>query len=85
MDDKSLRLCLILAGAAVAAACDTPEERVVLGPHDGLDLPAVDTGRVKVGDLAPDFSAVSYDGPVITLSQYRGEKDVVLVFYRGHW
>ena len=55
------------------------------GTHDGLDLPAVDTERVKVGDVAPDFSAVTYDGPVVTLSDYRGEKNVVLVFYRGHW
>ena len=86
MGKSRLGLFLILAGAAVAGACDIrPEERVVLGPHDGLDLPAVDRGRVKVGDVAPDFSAVSYDGPVITLSDYRGEKNVVLVFYRGHW
>ena len=70
---------------AAAVACDVPEERVVLGPHDGFDLPAADTGRVNVGDLAPDISAESYDGPSLTLSEYRGEKNVILVFYRGHW
>jgi len=56
-----------------------------LGPHDGLDLPRVDTGRVAVGDVAPDFSLMSYAGTVTTLSDFRGEKNVVLVFYRGHW
>ncbi len=56
-----------------------------LGPHDGLDLPGVDTGRVAVGDIAPDFSLMTYAGSVTTLSDYRGEKNVVLVFYRGHW
>ena len=56
-----------------------------LGPLDSSDLPGVDTGRVAVGDVAPDFSLMSYAGTVTTLSDFRGEKNVVLVFYRGHW
>jgi hypothetical protein len=56
-----------------------------LGPHDGLDLPGLDTGRVAVGDVAPDFSLMTYAGTVTTLSDFRDEKNVVLVFYRGHW
>ncbi len=56
-----------------------------LGPRDGLDLPGVDTGRVAVGDVAPDFSLMSYAGTVTTLSDFRGEKNVILVFYRGYW
>ena len=56
-----------------------------LGPHDGLDLPGVDTGRVAVGDIAPDFSLMTYAGRVTTLSDFRGEKNVVLVFFRGYW
>ncbi len=56
-----------------------------LGPKDGEDLPRTELDRVKVGDLAPDFSLLSYSGDVITLSDYRDNKNVVLVFYRGHW
>lgn len=56
-----------------------------LGPVDGHDLPPIDLERVQVGDTAPDFSLESYAGPVVTLSDFRGRKDVVLVFYRGHW
>ena len=56
-----------------------------LGPIDGRDLPAVDTGRVAVGDVAPDFRLRSFTGDIVTLSDYRSAKDVVLVFYRGHW
>jgi peroxiredoxin len=52
---------------------------------DGQDLPPADTGRVKVGDVAPDFSLQSYDRGVVTLSDFRGQKDVILVFYRGFW
>lgn len=35
---------------------------------------------VKVGDLAPDFTAKDQDGNDVTLSSYRGKK-VVLYFY----
>lgn len=66
------------------AACALDKE-VMLGPADGHDLPPADTGRVQVGDEAPDFSLVSYAGDIVTLSQYRGSRDVVLVFYRGSW
>ena len=66
------------------SAQDTPEE-TVLGPKDGQDLSGTDLERVQVGDLAPDFSLASYAGPVVTLSGFKGAKNVVLVFYRGHW
>jgi cytochrome oxidase Cu insertion factor (SCO1/SenC/PrrC family) len=77
----------ILAGAAIAlSACSAADSASAqLGPTDGRDLTPADTGRVAIGDLAPDFSLESYRGDVVTLSEFRGEKDVVLVFYRGHW
>lgn len=55
------------------------------GPVDGLGLVPTDLERVTVGSLAPDFSLEDEKGNSITLSQFRGEKNVVLVFYRGHW
>ncbi len=80
---------LTIVGLAVALALGTwfvnGSQPRPLGPHGGLDLPRVDTGRVAVGDVAPDFSLMSYAGTVTTLSDFRGEKTVVLQFYRGHW
>ncbi|GAA4009453.1 peroxiredoxin [Deinococcus rubellus] len=35
----------------------------------------------QVGDLAPDFTLPSTGGEPVTLSSYRGHKNVVLVFY----
>lgn len=61
------------------------EDVPMLGPVDGHDLPAIDLERVVVGTEAPDFSLEALSGDVITLSDYRGKKNVVLVFYRGHW
>ena len=76
----ALSACAILA---MACAPDMPGQ--TLGPTDGRDLAPADTGRVAVGDEAPDFTLASYDQGPLTLSEFRGEKDVVLVFYRGHW
>lgn len=36
---------------------------------------------VEVGDLAPDFTLVDQHGQEVKLSDYRGKKSVVLVFY----
>jgi hypothetical protein len=58
---------------------------VVLGPADGHDLSGIEVDRVQVGHEAPDFTLTSLAGPTVTLSGYRGVKNVVLVFYRGHW
>ena len=38
-------------------------------------------GAVKVGNLAPDFTLSSQTGAPISLSDYRGQKAVVLYFY----
>jgi len=56
-----------------------------LGPKDGRDLSPADLNRVQAGQPAPDFTLESRTGQPVTLSQYRGTKDVVLVFYRGQW
>ena len=56
-----------------------------LGPKDGHKLPPEDLNRVKVGYRAPDFTLEDMNGKRVSLSTFRGKKNVVLVFYRGHW
>lgn len=56
-----------------------------LGPKDGADLAPSDLNRIKVGQAAPDFTLQDTDGKAINLSDFRGKKTVVLVFYRGYW
>lgn len=77
----------ILAGALllVLGSWRGGQERGRLGPKDGPTDPPTDLERVKVGDPAPDFTLEALDGRRISLSSYRGQKNVVLVFYRGHW
>ena len=76
-------LLLVIAGLAASfyvARTRAPD----LGPADGFDLAPVDTGRVSIGDVAPDFTLESRTGERTTLSDLRGKR-IVLVFYRGHW
>ncbi len=61
------------------------EGHAQLGPKDGAGLNPVDLARVRVGDQAPDFTLEDTDGRNISLSEFRNNKTVVLVFYRGHW
>jgi len=41
--------------------------------------------KVKVGDVAPDFTLPSVSGRPITLSQFRGKKNVVISFVPAAW
>jgi cytochrome oxidase Cu insertion factor (SCO1/SenC/PrrC family) len=56
-----------------------------LGPKDRANLKPTDLERVKVGDTAPDFTLENMDGNRISLSGFRDNKNVILVFYRGQW
>ena len=40
---------------------------------------------VEVGSVAPDIALESIDGDSLLLSALRGEKNVILVFFRGTW
>ena len=37
----------------------------------------------EVGDMAPTFTLPSASGSEVSLESYRGDKNVVLVYYRG--
>ena len=70
-------ITICCAGIALAQA--------KLGPKDSQTLPPSDLNRVNVGDEAPDFTLEKEADKPVTLSEYRGKKTVVLVFYRGYW
>ena len=74
-----------LLAAALGICLGSSTVLAQLGPKDGPDLAPTDLNRIKVGQPAPDFSLEDIDGKVITLSDFRGKKTVVLVFYRGFW
>jgi cytochrome oxidase Cu insertion factor (SCO1/SenC/PrrC family) len=65
--------------------CSFAAAQMKLGPKDSTPMPATDLNRIKVGEEAPDFTLEKQVGQAVTLSDYRGRKSVVLVFYRGYW
>ncbi len=46
---------------------------------------AVEPKGLKVGDIAPEFSAIDQNGNKITLTAALKNGPVVMVFYRGQW
>jgi len=50
------------------------------------DSPGVQQAeRIQVGDEAPGFALPDLDGEVHRLADLRGERPLVLVFFRGAW
>ncbi len=39
------------------------------------------TPKVKVGDVAPDFTLTDQNGNKVSLQQFKGKKNVALAFY----
>jgi cytochrome oxidase Cu insertion factor (SCO1/SenC/PrrC family) len=85
----------LLAGTLLLSACQSGGNEVSLKsltaplatptPQPTLDPQVTDLERVKEGTLAPDFTLEDRDGTLYRLSDYRGKKNVVLVFYRGYF
>jgi len=66
-------LTLAMLLAATGGAASPPE-----------DKPAPPAMKIKVGDMAPDFTLFAYDGKElkkVSLHDYRGKKNVALAFY----
>lgn len=40
---------------------------------------------IQVGAPAPDFELPDARGKIVKLSSFRSKKNVLLIFYRGHW
>lgn len=41
--------------------------------------------RLEVGDEAPDFTLPATGGQEVGLSEFKGQKNVVLVFFPAAW
>ena len=50
----------------------------------GARVPSAPTA-LRVGERAPDFTLTDASGRAMSLADFRGQKPVVLVFYRGYW
>jgi cytochrome oxidase Cu insertion factor (SCO1/SenC/PrrC family) len=72
-----IALAFVLAACVLASAPGRTADKSPNAPHRRVP--------VGVGELAPDFTLPDQDGRPHTLSAERGQRAVVLIFYRGHW
>jgi peroxiredoxin (alkyl hydroperoxide reductase subunit C) len=91
MMKKMIRVDSVLISIAISILVFIPP---VYGASDAFkeniykvgDLKPVDSKlMVKVGNRAPDFTLPSVSGEKVSLSQYRGKKNVVLSFVPAAW
>ena len=75
-------LILLLCVATAFGASEAFKDNI----YDPGQLKPVDsTLKVKIGETAPDFTLPSVHGEKISLSQYRGKKNVVISFVPAAW
>ncbi|UCH06606.1 MAG: peroxiredoxin [Deltaproteobacteria bacterium] len=79
----SLIVVLIVFSASPASALSEAYKKNIYNP--GRLKPTDSVLKVTVGDRAPNFSLPSLSGERISLSQYRGNKNVVLSFVPAAW
>ena len=89
---KRLGIAILPVLAILAlAACGTAAEPQPATPPLATEAPAaprgegVTTSVATSARLAPTFELPNAAGETISLSSYAGDKNVVLVFYRGFW
>ena len=77
---------VLIAALSLPAWAQTHSEAYKDNIYSTGELKPVDSVlKVKVGDMAPDFMLFSITGQKVTLSQYRGKKNVVLSFVPAAW
>ncbi len=83
---SALIIVVLLVTLSVPAWAQTHSEAFKDNIYVTGELKPVDSIlKVKVGDMAPDFMLFSITGQKVTLSQYRGKKNVVISFVPAAW
>jgi peroxiredoxin (alkyl hydroperoxide reductase subunit C) len=76
-------LLILLVGTAAIYAASVAFKENIYNPGEIKPIDSV--LKVKVGDAAPDFTLPSVSGEKITLSSFKGDKNVVISFVPAAW
>ena len=87
-----LSIALALAAAACGSAAQPSADAPTASTPQVTTAPAPDDGAAPQADestaqakTAPRFELTSSTGETVSLDSYIGNKNVVVVFYRGFW
>ncbi|RLB74753.1 MAG: peroxiredoxin [Deltaproteobacteria bacterium] len=78
----TLLLSLLLTSSGICTVSEIFSESIY---NPGILSPIDSQLKVKVGDIAPDFTLPAVSGKTIHLKDYRGKKIVVLSFVPAAW
>lgn len=73
---RTIFIIAILIALAVASFAQPPTTTPAATPR-----PTPAPLKLKVGDMAPDFTLPATDGTKVHLADFRGKSNVVLAFY----
>ena len=79
-------LMLAVTGLAACGASEEPSPDASLAAPAASEAPPDTTGvAAPSAKRAPAFELPNAAGETVSLASYAGDKNVVLVFYRGFW
>jgi cytochrome oxidase Cu insertion factor (SCO1/SenC/PrrC family) len=83
MTRKFLSFALLVALVVTACAQQTQQQPAAPANQKAQTAapPAAPKTHLKVGDPAPDFTLSNTKGEKVSLSDFKGKKNVVLAFY----
>ncbi len=78
-------LALAACGASSDSASEAPAATAEPTGSEVIESASDTTPAEPEGDIAPKFELPSGTGGTVSLASFAGDKNVVLVFYRGFW
>ena len=78
-------VALAACGASSEPAAESPAATSAPSPAETAETTSDAAETEPQGEIAPKFELPSGTGGTISLASFAGDKNVVVVFYRGFW
>ena len=80
-----LLVALAACGPSSESATESPVATAASPATEAAQTASDTTDAEPQGDIAPKFELPSGTGGTVSLASFAGDKNVVVVFYRGFW